>query len=162
TVDIIVTAPGGVTATSSATHYSYVAATPVVSSLDVTSGADLGGDTVTLTGHDFTGATDVWFGSVKAANFTVDSDTSITAASPAESAGLVNITVTTPQGTSATGAGNQFTFKAVPVVSAIDHTAGPIAGGTTVVITGNHFSGPLAVMFGDVFATSVTINSATQ
>jgi hypothetical protein len=51
------------------------------------------------------------FGSTAATSFTVNSATSITATSPAESAGTVNVTVTTPGGTSATSYHDQFTYN---------------------------------------------------
>ena len=60
---------------------------------------------------------------------TVDSDTRITAATPA-GAGTVDITVTTPGGTLATSSNDQFTFYNVPVVTAVSPNAGPVAGGT--------------------------------
>src|SRR6266852_3611526 len=48
-------------------------------------------------------------------SFTVNSDTKITATSPAGS-GTVDMTVTTPNGTSATGAADQFTYILTPTV----------------------------------------------
>lgn len=67
---------------------------PVVTKLMRNGGGTTGGDTVILTGSGFTGATDVAFGTTAAASFAVDSDTQITAVSPAGSA-PVNVTVTT-------------------------------------------------------------------
>lgn len=77
---------------------------PYVSSLSPTFGNPSGGNTVTLTGITFTGATDVKFGtqSVGAGNFTVVNDTIITAIAPAGTVGTtVKVTVTGPLGTSA-------------------------------------------------------------
>jgi hypothetical protein len=51
----------------------------------------------------------VQFGSTNATGFTVGSDTSITATSPAGS-GTVDVRVTTAAGTSAVVAGDQFTY----------------------------------------------------
>ena len=48
---------------------------------------------MTITGTNFTGTTQVYFGSVAATSFTVNSDTSITATAPAEAAGTVDVTV---------------------------------------------------------------------
>ena len=73
------------------------------------SGAKVGGDSVTITGSGFTGATKVSFGGISAA-MTVDSDTKITATSPPGS-GTVYITVVTPSGTSATGPADQFSYQ---------------------------------------------------
>jgi hypothetical protein len=55
----------------------------------------------------------VSFGAASAA-FTVDSDTQITATSPAHATGTVDVTVHTLGGTSATSAGDQFTYVAGP------------------------------------------------
>ena len=55
-----------------------------------------------ISGSAFQGATAVRFGSVEASNCTVNpGGTKITAYSPPESAGQVDVTVTTPGGTSA-------------------------------------------------------------
>ena len=141
---------------------------PTVTLINPTSGPTAGGTSVTITGTNFTGAsgaTAVKFGSTNAASYTVNSATQITASSPAGSAGIVDITVTTAGGTSATSASDQFTYVAAPTVTGINPTSGPTAGGTSVVITGTNFtgaSGAAAVKFGSTNAASYTVNSATQ
>src|SRR4029077_2497825 len=112
-------------------------------------------------GTGFTGATAVSFGGTAASAYTVNSSSKITATAPAESAGTVDITVTTPGGTSATGAADQFTFVAPPTVTSASPSAGPTAGGTSVTITGTNLTGATAVKFGATSAT-FTIVSATQ
>ena len=72
-------------------------------------GSSAGGDTVVITGSGFTGATGVGFDVTSAADMTVDSDTQITAISPAGT-GTVDITVTTPDGTSPASSADQFTY----------------------------------------------------
>ncbi len=69
---ISVTAPSG-TGTSSGTFY----CAPTITSFTPDGGAD--GTLVTITGTNFTGATEVTFGSYQANYFTVNSNTSITA-----------------------------------------------------------------------------------
>jgi spore germination protein YaaH len=83
---------------------------PVVADVVPTSGPGTGGTTVTITGCGLSGATGVKFGGTAAASFTQVSDTEITAVSPAGATGTVDVTVTTPGGTSATSAADQFTF----------------------------------------------------
>ncbi len=84
---------------------------PEVTAVSPTTGDTTGGTNVTITGENFTGATEVNFGSTSAA-FTVDDDSTITATSPvATSSGTVNVTVTTPGGTSATSSANEFTYE---------------------------------------------------
>jgi hypothetical protein len=82
-----------------------------VTGVSPTSGPLTGGTSVTISGSGFTGATAFDFGSTPAPAFTVNSDTSITATSPAAtSVGPVDVTVTTPAGTTATSSADQFTY----------------------------------------------------
>ncbi|MDF1684407.1 MAG: IPT/TIG domain-containing protein [Legionellaceae bacterium] len=62
------------------------------------SGAASGGTGVTLTGVDFTGATDVTFGGVAATSVHVVNSTTITAVTPAHAVGPVDVVITTPSG----------------------------------------------------------------
>jgi hypothetical protein len=73
-------------------------------------GSSTGGTSVRISGANLTGATAVSFGSSGAASFTVNSATSITAVSPAESPARVDVTVTTPGGTSALSRRDRFRF----------------------------------------------------
>ncbi len=136
-----------------------VAPAPVVTSVIPTSGPAAGGTTVTITGTDLTGATAVRFGSTAATNFTVNSATQITAIAPAGS-GNVDVTVTTPGGTSATTAGDKYAY--IPSVTNVKPSSGPLGGGTSVTITGTGFTGASAVKFGATNATTFTVNSATK
>ncbi|MEV6133921.1 IPT/TIG domain-containing protein, partial [Streptomyces violaceusniger] len=80
TVQVTVTGPGG---TSNGVAYGYVAVpVPVVSGVSPGQGPAAGGNTVTLTGSGFSGATAVRFGAVSATSFTVVSATQITAVAP--------------------------------------------------------------------------------
>ena len=159
-VDVTVTIPGGDTsATNSTDVFKYV---PSVTSVSPTSGPTAGGTTVTINGTGFTGATAVSFGGTVASTFTVNGSSKITATSPAESAGTVDITVTTPGGTSASSANDQYTYVAVPTVTSVSPSAGPTGGGTSVTITGTNLTGATAVKFGATNATSFTVNSATS
>lgn len=83
---------------------------PVVTSIDDTSLAAAGGEQVIISGYHFTAATAVLFGATPAADFAIISDSQIAAVSPAHAAGTVDITVTTPEGTSATSAADQVTY----------------------------------------------------
>jgi hypothetical protein len=161
TVDVTVTTPGGVSAASSADRFTYLAL-PTVMSVSPTAGPLAGGTTVTIIGAGFTAATVVDFGTKAAASFKVVSPTQITATSPAEAAGTVDMTVTGPGGVSTISRADQFTYLAAPTVTAVNPTAGPMAGGTTVTITGTGFSGASVVDFGTVAATSAVVVSPTQ
>jgi hypothetical protein len=75
-------------------------------------GTTEGGTAVTITGANFEGTTQVTFGGVEAASVVVDSSTQITAVSPAHAAGLVDIRVTTPNGTNAITTKDHYKYKA--------------------------------------------------
>ncbi|MBA0083742.1 MAG: IPT/TIG domain-containing protein [Acidobacteria bacterium Pan2503] len=92
---------------------------PTVTAVSPNSGPAAGGTSVAITGTTFTGATAVKFGATNAASFLVNSPTSITATSPAHALGAVDITVTTPPGTSATSGADVFTFIALDILSNI-------------------------------------------
>jgi hypothetical protein len=87
-------------------------ATPVITSISPGSGPVSGGTAVTIHGTGLAGATAVLFGGAKATGVTVLSDQLINAASPPGD-GTVSVTVTTPSGTSASGAASQFAYTAV-------------------------------------------------
>ncbi|QRY70412.1 putative Ig domain-containing protein (plasmid) [Ensifer sp. PDNC004] len=135
---------------------------PTVTGVSPSSGPTGGGTSVILTGTDFTGVTAVTFGATPAAGFTVISGTQITATAPANAAGTFDIRVTTVGGTSATSAADQYTYVAPPTVTSVTPTSGPMAGGTTVILTGTNFVGATSVTFGATVASGFTVNSATQ
>ena len=157
-VDVTVTTPGGTSSTVSGDVYKYV---PSVTSVSPTSGPTTGATTVTINGTGFTGATGVSFGGA-AATFVVKSSSQISATAPAGSAGTVDVTVTTPGGTSATSANDQYTYVTPPTVTRVSPSSGPPAGGTSVTITGTNFAGATAVSFGATAASTFMVNSATS
>jgi hypothetical protein len=161
TVDVRVTTPNGTSIVAPSDRYAYGSA-PAVSGVGPSSGAAAGGYSVTITGVNLAGASAVFFGATAAASFQVLGDTLISVVVPAGSGGTtVDVTVTTPDGTSATGAGDQFTYVAAPVVAGVAPASGPQAGGTSVAVTGSNFTGATAVKFGTATA-SFTINGATS
>ena len=124
---VVVAAPAGAGGFAMAQfRYGTPPVVPTVTGVSPASGPTAGGTSVTVTGTGFTGATAVRFGATAAASFTVNSATSITATSAAGT-GTVDITVTTPGGTSAASAADQFTFS-TPTVPALS-TAGMIGLG---------------------------------
>ncbi|WP_424711980.1 IPT/TIG domain-containing protein [Kitasatospora acidiphila] len=155
TVTVTVTTPGG---TSNGLAYTY-AIPPVVASVAPDQGPASGGNTVTVTGSGFSGATAVLFGAVPASSFTVVSSTQITATAPAGSPGPAQVTVTTPGGTSSPVL---YYYLSAPQLSAVVPDEGPVAGGTTVTITGSNLLEATAVLFGAVPASSFTVVSSTQ
>jgi hypothetical protein len=93
--------------------------TPVVTSLTQTSGSTSGGTSVTVHGVNFTGVAgklSVSFGGIVATNVTVVDDNTLVVVAPAHLAGTVDVTMTTPYGTSVTSTADQFTYTMPPAL----------------------------------------------
>ncbi len=160
TVNITVTTKGGTSATSSADRFTYVTPAPAVTGVSPASGPAAGGTAVTITGTNLSGATGVSFGGT-AGTITADSSTQVTATSPAGS-GTVNITVTTPGGTSATTSADQFTYVVpAPTVTEVSPNATE-SGEIEVTIYGTNLSGATSVYFGSVEEATFTVDSSTE
>jgi alpha-tubulin suppressor-like RCC1 family protein len=150
TVDVTVTTPEGTSPTSSADLFSYVnplAPRPAVSGLTPAEGPAQGGTIVAINGTNLAAASAVRFGSANAVHFTVNPEgTSITAVSP-EGEGAVDVTVTTPGGTSATSPGDRFSYRLPPppTVTGVTPNEGGSRTPAVVVITGTNFFHPTAV-----------------
>jgi hypothetical protein len=157
TVDVHVVNRAGASAASAADQFSYLSP-PTVTGLSPGSGPATGGTIVTITGTGFSGNVSVQFGTAPAPAITVNSATQITATSPAGT-GTVDVTVSNPAGTSATGAADRFGY--IPAVTGISTASGPVTGGTTVTISGAGFGGATSVRFGTASA-AMTVNSDTQ
>ena len=153
---ISVTTAGG-TAQSSNDFTVTVPTTPTITSFTPTSG--IAGSLVTITGTNFTGASDVKFNATSAIAFTVNSATQITATVPA-GATTGKISVTTGGGTGQSATNFTVTVPPAPTITSFTPTSGPV--GAQVTITGTNLSGATDVKFNTTSATTFTVNSATQ
>ncbi|MDP4502093.1 IPT/TIG domain-containing protein [Nonomuraea turcica] len=139
---VTVTTPAG---TSNPAPFCYFATTaPVVTGIAPSGGPLAGGNTATITGSGFAGATQVRFGAV-ASGFTVVSDSEVTATAPGGS-GTVPITVTTPDGSSAGDV--HYSYVAAPTIVSLNPSEGPSFGGNSVTIVGTGFTDVTGVLFG--------------
>ncbi|MFD8546855.1 IPT/TIG domain-containing protein [Streptomyces sp. NPDC059649] len=155
-VGVTVITAGGI---SNALSYTYVAATtPVLSSLSPTSGPTSGGNTVTLNGTNLSGATSVKFGTNPATILT-NTGTQITVSAPAGPPSPVNVTVTTPSGTSNP---LPYFYIAAPTVNDLSTHLGPATGGNTVTVFGSNLTLTSAVNFGGNPATGINVVSDNQ
>jgi hypothetical protein len=131
--------------------------TPTVTGVTPSSGPTAGGTKITITGTGFvTGAT-VTIGGIAATVVTVVNTTSITATTPAGTAGAQSVIVTTPGGPGTLT--NGFTYEVTPTVTNISPNSGPVAGGTAVTITGTGFASGATVTIGGNAATALSIAS---
>ncbi len=146
-------------------------AVPTVTRLSTTSGTTKGGTSVTLTGTGLTRASAVRFGTTAAPSIARVSSTQLQVTAPAHVAGLVDVRVTTPGGTSAAVTATRFRYSApvtptapspatLPAVTKLSAAAGPTAGGQTLTISGARLAGVTSVLFGTTRTTKVTHVSA--
>jgi hypothetical protein len=153
--DVVVTTAGGVATKTAA--FTYVAL-PTITTVAPISGPVAGGTTITITGTNLIGAT-VKVGGT-AATSVVATATSITAKTPAGTAGAQSVAVTTIGGT-ATKA-SAFTYVALPTIASVSPTSGPLTAGTSITIAGTNFITGATVKVGGIAATSVVIVSSTS
>jgi len=98
---IIVNVNGASSTTNSL--FSYVVP-PTVTGVSPDTVTTLGGNSINITGTGFTLASHLTIGGVAAQNFTIQSDTLITATTPANTPGTKSIVITTPGGSNAANA----------------------------------------------------------
>jgi hypothetical protein len=159
--DVVVSTPlGGNSATGVLAKFTYMAA-PAVTLVAPADGPLAGGTAVTITGTGFTGATGVTFGGTAGTAFTAVNGTSVTVTTPAGTAGVADVVVSTPGGNSPTDQLAKFTYMAAPAVTLVAPADGPLAGGTAVTITGTGFTGATGVTFGGTAGTAFTATSDT-
>jgi hypothetical protein len=111
-VNVWVTNHVGTSTNGSSSWFSYKVTTgppPTVTGIAPNNGSTAGGTAVTITGSGFTGATLVRFGSTSAA-YSVVNDSTITVTTPAHAAALVNVFVTTQNGTNVASSASRFNY----------------------------------------------------
>lgn len=162
-VPVLVSGIGKVASVSAgASHMlAYGEPKPAITGVSPNLGPAAGGQTVTITGANFTGASAVKFGTASATNVTVDSASAITATTPAGS-GTVDVSVTTPSGVSPMSSGDHYSYQFPAVVGKMSVKSGPSGGSTSVTITGTEFTGVTSVNFGSTPAAHFTVESPTS
>ncbi len=129
---------------------------PSVTSVSPRYGPPAGGTQVTVSGANLSGATSVLFGS-KPATLVTDVEAGHVLAQAPAGTGTVDITVVTPQGTTAVNAADVYHYgtppPAPPVVTAVRPTTGSTSGGDKVTLSGSGLAGA-TVRFGAMTATS--------
>ena len=174
TAEVSVEAQGGVSASTFAAIFDYAA---TVTRVTPDRGPPSGGAQVTITGTNFTGSPDVYFGASASTNVKRVSSTEIVAVAPPFRGGgddAVDVLVLTEGGSSPFEGCNteRVDFIYEPTVSKVEPNTGPAAGGTEVTILGAALQGEIfwkiplctfalrvvkAVWFGSKEATNVNI-----
>ncbi len=186
TTNVTVTTPGGTSTTGEATAYSYLtpASTPegpVISSVSPESGAMGGGTVITIKGSHLDNVLGVSFGSTSSSHVIPVSPTEVQALAPASAFPLrVDVSVTTPTGTSQPTLADSFTYGTPPpppattvtltaspspatVVQSVNLTAlvAPTDGGGSVAFYADGSATPLANCGAQALTTAAAGYQAT-
>jgi hypothetical protein len=141
--------------------FNYTSA-PEITGVDPDNGPVVGGTAVTISGNAFTTTpdTDVLFGGDPASNVIVVDSSTITCLTPVHTPGLADVEVSNSNGSDILP--NGYLYNYPPEVLTVDPAHGPVAGGTPITVTGNHFttSGDTHVYFGAVEASNVVVLNA--
>ncbi|MHC4601611.1 MAG: IPT/TIG domain-containing protein, partial [Planctomycetota bacterium] len=152
TADVTVTNPD-TQADTLAGAFTYVPP-PSLTSINPTSGPTAGGTNVTLTGTDFQNGATVTIGGNPCTNYNYAGvPTTITCDTPAGSVGPADVVITNPDTQTDTLTGG-FTYVPPPVLTTINPTTGPTAGGTAVTLTGSAFQNGATVTIGGSACTN--------
>ncbi|WP_333814192.1 Ig-like domain-containing protein [Tabrizicola sp.] len=131
---------------------------PNLTSVSPSTGASAGGDSVTLTGQYFSGATGVTFGGASATGVTVVNDSTITATTPAGASGPVSVIVTTPYGSNT--ANTLFAYRDAQTISFTDPADRTFIANDSVPLVATATSG-LTVSFTSATPTVCSVTGAT-
>lgn len=155
--DLVVTTPSG--STTDAGGFTYLGA-PTVASVAPAGGDVAGGTAITITGTDFDASSTVTVGGNACVSVVVVSPTEITCTTPAGTAGLAAIEVTTSEGTASVP--DSFTYATAPTIADVLPAGGDVAGGTTITVTGTGFFTGATVTVGGTACTPVVVVSPTE
>ncbi len=106
----IISYPGAYNSSTNSFSVTYGTPRPVVTSVSPLQGSTSGGSGITISGVFLDGATAVRFGT-RVASFIPGANETIDAVSPSSGAGSVDVSVTTPGGTSASSPADQFSYQ---------------------------------------------------
>lgn len=130
---------------------------PTVASFSPIEGAT--GDSIVITGAGFTSVSQVFFGSVAAQSFTVNSDTSITAVVGAGASGAVGVATAAGVGVSST----TFSYNGVVTAPTIsEFMPWAAARNNRIIIVGANFTDASAVTFGGAAAEDFEVVNDNQ
>ncbi|MFF7232572.1 Ig-like domain repeat protein [Streptomyces sioyaensis] len=153
-VPVTVTTPGG----TARIGYFYYLHWPALSAINPAAGPVGGGNVVELRGFNLSTALLVHFGDAVAFPVVLSDARLLVIAPPVAGPGTVPVYVSSVGGVS-----NRlpYTYAAAPSVTGVIPATGPIAGGSTVILTGTGLSGVTGVSFGALPAVSFRAFSDT-
>ena len=136
---------------------------PRPASFTPASGPD--GAAVTITGAGFVDGAAVYFGNEPSTSVTVDSATQITCTAPksaqSDAGSSVPLRVVNTDGQEGT-APNSFVFLGIPAVLSVSPAYQPLAGGSTITVTGSRFRPGFGMTLAGNPVAGATLQNSTQ
>jgi hypothetical protein len=147
----------------STTGVTYASA-PAISTTAPGSGPNLGGTTVTITGTNFQPGAVALFGTapggISGVNCIESGGTTITCLTPADSAGVKDITVVNVDGKLGSALAAYTDIDVRPTIVSVTPSPGP-TNGSAITITGTNFEAGAKVTIGDLPAGDVLVQDST-
>lgn len=138
---------------------------PKITGLSPSSGNVLGGESVNITGEGFMAGASVYFGTKRATNVEVKTDTLISVITPPyDYPGEVAVrVVNTDGGEATTTTGSHYTYlQSNPTITNISPDSGSVLGGTLITITGTDFRSGIKLYIDGKEVSDVTRISSTE
>jgi len=157
TVTVSVTNPGGQRATL-ANAFTFVPA-PVITGLNPSNGVNVGNTLINIQGQSFQPGATVLIGGRAATSVTYVNSSTLSVRTPLGVIGVASVTVTNPDG-QATTLANAFIYTG-PTLSSLSSSSAYTSGGTIISITGTGFQYGASVYLSDIYATNVSVSSAS-
>jgi uncharacterized repeat protein (TIGR02543 family) len=133
---------------------------PTITSISTTSGTTAGGTSLEISGTNLTGTRGVKIGTFDATIETVTA-TSVWIKTPAGTGSNLAVHLVADGGWVSSTSPRVFSYVSPPTITLLSVTEGPVAGGTSTVITGTNLSSATSVTIGGV-AASRNSNTATS
>jgi hypothetical protein len=155
--DVVLTNGDGQTVTK-VSGFTYQAA-PTVIGISPASGPLAGNSLVTITGTGFVSGASVKIGGSTCTSVVVGSSASLTCRTPPGLNGVADVKVTNADGQTDTSPG-LYEYQAGPTISSVAPAGGPLAGGTTITVTGTFLRTGATVLIGGSACGSVTVDAS--
>lgn len=130
---------------------------PTLMFVEPNMGPTLGGNSVTLTGINFSAGCTVQFGTALATNVSIVSSSTIFCTAPAGPVGFVDVTVTNTAG-ALTVRPKAYEYRVPPVITTVMPPSGSANGGQTIVLYGTGFQAGCTVTFAGAAATGLVVS----
>ncbi len=157
-VDVAITNPDGQSSVLPL-GFSYTPR-PELTTIFPAQGPTTGGTSFTIAGNNFAPGARVYFGAVEASAVMIGSATVISGTTPPNPLGAVDVRVVNLDQQEGVLVGG-FTYNPPPNLLAVRPGGGPLAGGTTIQVTGTGFQPGAVVRVGGNTATEVRVVSST-